>query len=252
MRAWKRVFILLATGAFISGCASQSSLLYERHSKTSIATPSANEIAKGPAFLSALTPASVTVDHLGLEITARYFSPEQLEMFFTQQEPFKSRWGVNPFSPEIMVFFFKVCNRSGGKVRIAPEEAVLLDNLGRQYEYLTPDYLADLSSSHNKTYTMAKETSDSAPGIYGAPLRMFSSLAGIPVRKRFALLKQIMLNGGIIHEDVTYDGFLAFKRPPGKVEKLNLIIPDVKIKIAPDGETKNISDFGFSFACPEK
>ena len=115
----------------------------------------------------------------GIDVTVRYASPEELDKFFEDKEVFGNLAGKNPYPPETLIFYVKVANHSGKRIRVNPGDFALIDNLSIQYAELSPDDISALYESKANVWSFAKTTGDLAPGPYGVPLKVAGAM-GVP------------------------------------------------------------------------
>ena len=192
-----------------------------------------------------IMPATASQSKEGIDVTLRYASPEDLEAFFEKKEVFGDLAGKNPYPVETLVFFVRVANHSGKRILVNPQEFVLIDNLNIQYSELSPDNISAMYESRANAWSFAKATGDLAPGYYGAPLKVASSLAGGGGRKLHYLMKQVRLAVGYIFPGIAYDGYVAFPRPHPNATSLRLLIHNVKTDFNPADEAVGVVHFEF-------
>ncbi|MBI3312243.1 MAG: hypothetical protein HYZ88_01795 [Candidatus Omnitrophica bacterium] len=164
----------------------------------------------------------------GIDATIRYASPEELEKFFENKEVFGALAGKNPYPKETLVFYLKIANHSGKKIRVNPDDFVLIDNLNIQYAELSPDSISALYESKAGLWSFARTTGDMAPGYYGAPLKVAGSLGAGSGRKQHYLIKQVRLAPGTIHPGIAYDGYVAFPRPHPNATSVRILVDNIK------------------------
>lgn len=242
----KKLSALVFLCIFIFGCATESSVLYERRYKRQLELE-AKGSTKGFRTKVILGPDSITSIKEGIKLEVKHASMDFLDEFFKNEQLFGKLAGTNPYLPDTIVFFVKISNNSGRKIKIQPSEFVMIDDLSSQYEYLQPDYIVELFSSRGNIHAATKTTSDVAPGIYGAPFGVASTLAAGPARKRLFLLNQVVLRPGYVHDGIIYDGLIAFPRPNENAKNLRLILTDVKIDFTADDRPTQSLDFDYSF-----
>ena len=110
----------------VSGCKSGFS--------NAIPRPKGEIEMRRPEALSAeivLEPATSALSKAGVDVTVRYASPEELDKFFEKEEVFGKLAGKNPYPEETLVFYVKVSNHSGKKIKVNPEDFVLIDNINK-------------------------------------------------------------------------------------------------------------------------
>ncbi len=190
-------------------------------------------------------PATSTLSKSGIDVTIRYAPPEELKSFFSKKEIFGNFAGKNPYPPDTLVFYVKVANHSGKKIRINPDDFVLIDNINIQYAELSPDNISALYEAKANVWSFAKTTGDLAPGPYGAPLKVAGALGSGGGRKLHYLMKQVRLAGGYVHPGIAYDGYVAFPRPHPKAASIRLVIANVKTDFDPADFPTSSVDFEF-------
>ena len=195
-----------------------------------------------------LNPATASVSQDGLDVTVRYASAKDLEVFFKNAEIFGKLAGHNPYPEETVVFFVRIANHSGKKIRIDPANFVLIDNLNIQYTELSADDISALLEARVNLWAFAKTTGDLAPGYYGAPLKVAGALgAGGGGRKLHYLVKQVRLAPGYVFPGIAYDGYVAFPRPHPNATSLRLLVNDVKTDFNAADLAQKAIDFEFPF-----
>lgn len=171
-----------------------------------------------------LSPATASLSQQGIDVTVRYAPPEELDKFFENKEVFGKLAGNNPYPPETLIFFVRVANHSGKKIKVDPNDFVLIDNINIQYSELTPDNISALYESKAGLWSFAKTTGDLAPGYYGAPLKVAGSLGAGSGRKQHYLIKQVRLAAGYVYPGIAYDGYVTFTRPHPSATSVRLLI----------------------------
>ena len=199
------------------------------------------------APLLRLSPATASLTKEGIDVTVRYATPEELDKFFENKEIFGSLAGKNPYPPNTLVFFVKVANFSGKKIRVNPEDFVLIDNLNIQYSELSPDNISAIYESKANLWSFAKTTGDLAPGPYGAPLKVAEALGAGSGRKQHYLIKQVRLAVGYVFPGIAYDGYVAFPRPHPNATLVRLLIHNVKTDFNAADIPANAIHFEFPF-----
>lgn len=194
-----------------------------------------------------LNPATASLSKEGIDVTVRYASPEELEKFFENKEIFGNLAGKNPYPAETLIFFLKVANHSGKKIRVNPDDFVLIDNLNIQYTELSPDNISALYESRAGVWSFAKATGDLAPGYYGAPLKVAGSLGAGSGRKQHYLIKQVRLAGGYVYPGIAYDGYIAFPLPHPSSTSVRLLIFNIKTDFNAADIPANAVHFEFPF-----
>lgn len=192
-----------------------------------------------------VSPATLSESRDGVDVTVRYAGPHQLEKFFSNEEVFGPMAGDNPYPRETLVFYVRLANHSGKKIRVNPDDFVLIDNLNIQYAELSADDISALLDSRANIWSYAKTTGDLAPGPYGAPLKVAGALGGRGTRKLHYLIKQVRLSGGTVHPGIAYDGYVAFPRPHPNATSLRLLIHNIKTDFNPADEPQKAIHFEF-------
>lgn len=238
-------FLFSVLFIFITGCASGPSILLERQSKRQIAlsekyTKEIDKIAK----LSIEPPSVVSIKE-NIEVTVKYTTHDYLDEYFKNEEIFGQYAGTNPYHLWTIVFYVKIANASGQTIKINPEEFVIIDDLSSQYNYLAPDYIIALYESGASISSFVKTTADIAPGPYSIPFKL--AAMGGASKKRHAILKQVALTAGSLHNNVIYDGYIAFLRPHHAAKKLTLILPHIRVGLDKEDKPLDLVDFEFQF-----
>ena len=142
------VMVGMSLGMLSAGCGNRkSSLLLERQARGPLAEE--RQIATWTRWI--LEPLSQTKTQNSIDVAVTYATTDYLNQFFNNREIFGQYAGMNPFFPEQMVFYVKIVNKSGKKIRIDPAQFVLLDDLGNQYQSLSADYSTALAESLRPT-----------------------------------------------------------------------------------------------------
>ena len=217
-----RQIALLCLAVGIAGCRGGFSTIERPKGQIEFHLP---EMKATPIRLS---PATASLSKEGIDVTVRYATPAELDKFFENKEIFGSFAGKNPYPPDTFVFFIKVANFSGKKIRVNPEDFVLIDNLNIQYSELSADNISAIYESKASLWTFAKTTGDLAPGPYGAPLKVASALGAGSGRKQHYLIKQVRLAVGYVFPGIAYDGYVAFPRPHTNAVSVRLLIHNIK------------------------
>lgn len=236
--------LLVITALPLSGCGrKRSSLLMERRARG----PFALERQFGTRQVVYLHPPERTIKQDGIEVTARFASLADLNKYFQNQEIFGKDAGINPFQPENTVFYVQIANRSAKRLAFDPDQFVLVDDMGVQYSYLSPDYLNALAEARISVGEATRMGLGSAPDVYGVDVGGFASGLVPKSQRRIALLKQISLNKGTLFPGVVYDGYISFIRPHKDAKHLRLIVGNVKTDFAADDTPRRAVDFPFEF-----
>lgn len=193
-----------------------------------------------------IDPVTASQSKSGVDVTIRYASPEDLESFFEKEEIFGKLAGKNPYPKDSLIFYIKVANHSGKKLKVDPNDFVMIDNINIQYSELSPDDISTLYESKASMWSFAKTTGDLAPGPYGAPLKIAGAMGEGGGRKMHYLIKQVRLAGGYVHPGIAYDGYVAFPRPHPKATSLRLVVGNLKTDFNPADLPGTALDFEFS------
>ena len=241
-RAFTALTLLLAIAA--PGCGGRkSSLLLERQSRGPMDLEGG--VARPETWV--LDPMTQTKTLNGVEITATFAHPAYLRELFSNRDIFGPYAGLNPFFREQLIFYIKVNNKSGKKLRIDPEQFVLLDEKGNQYHSLSADYGSALAEAKKSAVakTARGVVDDANPGYFGVNLRVGKLVP--ESQQRFALLKMATLQSGYLYDGVTYDGLIVFWSPHTESRKLKLLLSNIKTNFGPNDEPQGLLDFAFEF-----
>ena len=234
---------------FIAGCGGRkSSLLLERQA----VGPMTEEAAVAQKSLWAFEPVTQTLTKEGIDATLKFMSHQELlERFFSDRKVFGSYAGLNPYFPENIVFYVKMTNHSGGKIRISPNEFVMLDDRGNQYSILSPDTITALAEYHGPFATFTRGVLEEArPGYFGVGLPV-GKMLGKPQR-RIALLKMASLQEGMLQDSIVYDGLIAFWSPHEQAHRVKLLLANIKTKFDPKDWPQAAVDFPFEFTATRR
>ncbi|MBI4227475.1 MAG: hypothetical protein HY600_04260 [Candidatus Omnitrophica bacterium] len=238
---WSRTLLCVTAVSLVLGCARSTPPPRKLKGQLEF------EQAKPPRTAIKTTPPFAVVEKEGVEITIRYASEKELDNFFSNKVIFGKYAGKNPYPEGTLVFYVRVANKSGHRIRTAPDDFVLIDDLSIQYVHLSPDDISAMYETHGDFWAFAKSTGDLAPGYYGAPFKVAGSLADGGPRRANYLIRQARLTGGYVFDQVTYDGYVAFPRPHPNAKKLRVILANVKTALdAADQPTASL-DFEFDF-----
>lgn len=185
----------------------------------------------------------------GVKIKVWYISDEELDQEFKDRRVYGKFAIGNPYPEDVIVFKVRIENNSTSRIYINPKYFVLLDDLGNQYLYLNPDDLKEFYKSRSFIYSFVKSTFSMAPGIYGKPANLATSLAGRGLERKYALLKFIELTGGHVYPGVVYDGYIAFLKPSLQAKRLRLLFSNIKTRFDVNDEALGSIDFVFEFEC---
>ena len=246
MRHALRALVCLVVLLTTIGCVQRrSSVLMERSARGPVAVE--RELAQQFAF--ELAPPSVTMEHDGVEMTASFASPSYLHTYFQNRAIFGSDAGLNPYFPENLVLYVRIANRTAGRIKIDPNDCVLLDNLNNQYQSLPQDTITALAEYRAPIATFTRSTlREARPGYFGVSVPAGGFMAGFVgnPQQRLALLKQVTINQGILYPGVVYDGFIAFWTPHRAAKTLRLVWP-VKADINANDQPQKLVDFELPF-----
>ena len=194
-----------------------------------------------------LTPNKQQQEAEGVWISAEYLPQDGLKKIFIDKKIYGAYAGKNPYPDGMIVIRIRVENKTESRIFINPDDFVLLDELGTQYLYISPERIREIYEAKSSVYNFTKSTSSLAPGMYGAPLDMAEGFAGRGLKKKFALLKSIELSGGYVYPGVTYDGYLCFLKPSPNAKEVRLIMANVKTSFDVNDEALGRVDFKFNF-----
>ncbi len=240
------LILLIVSISFIASCASQSSIAYERQEKRRITLLRAKDIKESIKRKILLEPITQNQAKGGVEVTVKFATQEELTEFFMNRDIFGTNAGRNPFLPNMLVFYVKISNQGNEKIKLDPQEFVMIDDLNIQYSYLTPEYIAVLLETRGTIYTIAR-TAEAAPGLYGAGAGLAKGVTGGPSAKKRFLLMQSSLSGGYVYKGIVYDGYIAFFKPNRLANSLRLLITNIKTSFGPDDRPLSSTDFEFGF-----
>lgn len=241
---WLGMAVLVVAAVPLSGCGrKRSSLLMERRARG----PFALERQFGTRQVVYLHPPERTITQDGIEVTARFSSLANLNTYFQNSEIFGKDAGINPFQPENTVFYVQVVNRSTKRLLFDPDQFVLVDDMGVQYSYLSPDYLNALAEARVSVGEATRMGLGKAPSVYGVDVGGFAAGLVPKSQKRLALLKQVSLNKGTLFPGVIYDGYISFIRPHKDAKHLRLIVGNVKTDFDANDAPRRAIDFPFEF-----
>jgi len=192
-------------------------------------------------------PVTTSLSKAGIDVTVRYASPGDLDRFFQNKEIFGSLAGKNPYPEATIIFYIKIFNHSGKKIKVNPEDFVLIDNMNIQYSELSPDNISALYESKASLWSFAKTTGDMAPGPYGAPLKVAGALGVGSGRKQHYLIKQVRLAAGYVFPGIAYDGYVCFPRPHPSATSVRLLVHNIKTDFNAADLAGNALHFEFPF-----
>jgi hypothetical protein len=228
----------------LSGCGTHvSSLLLERQA----VGPLEEESGVAAAYEWHLNPVPQTLVKNDVEVFVNHASTDYLKIFFRNKEIFGPYAGPSPFYPQNLVFYVKVSNHGTSKILINPNEFVLVDDRGNQYQTLALDYITAFGESRQPMATATRGLlSDAKPGYFGLSVPVGQFVAAKP-KGQFALFKQSALQTGYLHPGVVHDGLVAFWNPGVRAKKLRLIVSGIKADFAPTDWPKTSLDYEFEF-----
>ena len=230
-----------------AGCARRRmSVLMERSAKGPVAVEA--ELAQ--QMKMELTPPSQTVEHEGVEVTASFASPEYLHTYFQNRTLFGSDAGLNPYFPENLVLYVRIANNSTQRIKIDPNDCVILDDLHNQYQYLPLDTLTAIAEYRAPIASFTRSTlREARPGYFGVSVPAGSVMAGFVgnPQQRVALLKQVNINPGYLYPGVVYDGFIVFWTPHRSASTLRMVWP-VKTDVNANDEPQRVVEFNLPFS----
>lgn len=241
----KRGIALLLLGTFLAGgCAGRGKLVHEQRYKRRLELTAEQN---GLLYEFQCSPSKLKLLQEGVEIEVEAVSQTFLNGLFADKRIFHHLAGLNPYLPQNLVFYVKISNNSQKRIQVHPGNAVLLDHLGSQYQFLSPDYIVALSMAKGTTTGAVKTIAGAAPGFYGAGLGFATAFSRDPEEKRLSLLNIVTLTSGIVHPQVVYDGYIAFLKPAHETEQITLVFPDVKTGFNSNDEPQQSFDFYFDF-----
>jgi len=239
------VTLLTAYGLLLTplGCGGRtSSLLLERQARGPIVEKPA--IAQQVRWV--LEPATQIKTQSGVEVTVTYAPLEFLNQFFSNQKVFGQFAGLNPYFLEQIVFYVKIANRSGKKLRLDPDQFVMVDDRGNQYQSLSADYSTALAEAKAPVGTLTRGLlEDARPGYFGVGLPV-GKIIGKP-QQRFALLKISNLQAGYLYDGVVYDGLVAFWSPHQQTQRVKLFLTNLKTDFNANDWPQTTLEFAFEF-----
>ncbi len=246
MRYGDRLCIMVLVVFVAVGCGRRRmSVLMERSAKGPVAVES--ELAQ--QLNVELTPLSQTVEHEGIELTVSFASHNYLHTYFQNRTLFGSDAGLNPYFPENLVLYVQVANKSAQRIKIDPNDCVLLDDLHNQYQYLPQDTLTAIAEEHAPIASFTRSTlREARPGYFGVSVPAGGMIAGVVgnPQQRVALLKQVNINPGYLYPGVVYDGFIPFWTPHRSASTVRCIWP-IKTDVNANDEAQKIIEFDVPF-----
>ncbi len=236
-----RPIVLLLVLAGTAGCGKGFAIMERPKGEIGLRQPEALLVPLS------VTPPTLSVSKIGVDVTVRYASPTELDRFFSDEKIFGKQAGKSPYPPETLIFYVKVANRSQKKIKVNPDDFVLIDNLNIQYAELSPDNISTLYEAKASVWSFAKTTGDLAPGPYGVPLKVVAAAGGGGGggRKIHYLIKQVRLAAGYVHPGIAYDGYVAFPRPHPNTTSVRVLIANIKTDFNPDDTPATAIDFEF-------
>ncbi|MBI4355069.1 MAG: hypothetical protein HY597_01285 [Candidatus Omnitrophica bacterium] len=241
----RRSFCIVGILLFsLTGCSRhRSALMFERRVMGAVETVGPIRDVGLPI---ALDPPVATVTKEGVEVTVRYASGPYLNAYFKNRAIFGEYAGLNPYYPLNLVFYVKLVNKHGDRIKIDPAQFVVIDDVNTQYEYLSPDFMISIAESKDTAGRMVRAAIES-PSWYGIhPGQVLTGVAG-QSQQRHALLKQVTMTPGYLHNGVTYDGMIAFWQPLRPARKLRLVLSGIKTDFDANDWPKNSIDVDFEF-----
>jgi len=241
------IFITILTG--LMGCSSKyGNMVRDKKEKKLMRHTALNENGTRYKENVILEPPSLTLTKKNVTFYIEHFNNKELDEFFSNKERFRKCAGSSPYFDDMLVFYIRITNNSGGKIKINSENFVILDDLNSQYSHLNINYIISLYKSKSKIYSLTKSAEKLTPGgIYGTSVDMATSLAGRGIEKKFIQLKNVELSGGYIYSGVVYDGLIAFFKPSQKASIIKLILPDIITKFDANNEALEKIEFKVIF-----
>jgi hypothetical protein len=146
-----------------------------------------------------------------------------------------------------MVFYVKIANQSGAKIRIDPREFTLIDDRGNQYASMGTDYVTAFGEFRKPVGTATRGLLEGAsPGYFGVSVPVGRLVAGKP-QGQFARLQQAALQAGYLYPGVVHDGLIAFWNPATTATTLRLLVTNIKAEFDAKDEPKTALEFSFEF-----
>ena len=242
---FQRGLVLLTTHCLlltVLGCGRKSSLLLQRQARGPIAEE--QEVAQRMQW--ALEPSAQTKTEENVEVSVTQTTMDYLNEFFRKKPLFGAHAGLNPFFPEQLVFYVKIANHSGEKLRLDPDRFVLLDDRGNQYHSLGADYSTALAESRAPVGTMTRGViEDARPGYFGVGLPVGKILG--KSQQRYALMQMSALQPGYLYDGVVYDGLISFWSPHTGAKRVTLLLDGIKTKFDPKDLAGQSLEFAFEF-----
>lgn len=244
----RRLIVCGMVAVLMTGCVGRkSSILLERPAVGPVAEE--KEVAR--QSLWAFDPVTQSATNEGIEVTATFYSHSELLKFFSDKKIFGSYAGLNPYFPENVVFYVKLKNHNGKKIRLDPSEFIMLDDRSNQYMPLSPDYITALAEYHGPFATFTRGLLEEArPGYFGIGFPI-GKMLGKPQR-RIALLKMATLQSGVLYDGVVCDGFVAFPSPNAQVHQVKLMLSNIKMSFDPSDRPQAVVDFSFDFTATRR
>lgn len=241
---WCVFFTLHCSLVTVLGCGGKtSSLLLERQARG----PITEEQAVARPITWVLEPPTQSKVQTGLEIAVTHATMPYLNQLFNNKQIFGGYVGLNPYFREQLVFYVRIANHTGKRVRIEPDRFVVLDDRGNQYHFLSADYGTALAESKAPMATATRGILEEArPGYFGVGLPV-GKIIGKP-QQRFALLQLASLQPGDVYDGVVYDGLIAFWNPHWESQKLKLILGSIKTNFDAADLPQAALEFVFEFA----
>jgi len=234
----------LATVILATGCGRKSSLLLERRARGPVEDVS--QVAQSRIWV--LEPVTQTQSQDGIEVSVTHASPAFLREFFSREEIFGPLAGQVPYFLEQMVFYVRIANTSGQRIRIDPSEFVLTDDQGNQYHVLHPDYTTALAEAKAPFSTATRGVLQEArPGYFGLSLPVGKLMGGGSSQRRFGLLAMSTLKEGYLYDGVVYDGLVAFWNPSAEAAQVTLRLTDIKTDFNASDLAQRALEFTFRF-----
>lgn len=234
--------LLCASSLMLAGCKGGFVMLERPKGEIELRRPDALK-----SFVQ-ISPATASLSKAGIDVTIRYASREELDRFFEKEEIFGKLAGRNPYPKNTLIFYVKIANHSSERIKVNPNDFVIIDNLNIQYAELSADDLSALLDSKANIWSFAKATGDLAPGPYGAPFKIAGVMGGRSGRKLHYLMKQVRLGGGFIHPGIAYDGYVAFPRPHPNANSVKVLIYNIKTHFDPADLATSLIHFEFPFS----
>jgi len=177
----------------------------------------------------------ITEEKEGVRITVEYLNRDKLQKIAKENNPYTDSSGF----PILTTFKITIENTRDSKIKFEPENAILLDGLGNQFNALTYEAFKELyptsvyqryeySFIFNRYYIDTYWTDD--------------------YKKRSKAVKSLF-KGGYIYSGVKVEGIVPFQQLSEYSREVTLILPDIILyeKAGGDEDLKEMKRIEFSF-----